>query len=294
MMKVWAVIVTYNPVFGKIKECVERLAESNILPIIVDNTENTCLWLDSFSDKCKLIKLHSNRGIAAAQNIGVEYAMKNGGGIIAFFDQDSVIDSLLINNLKKSFEDDKMQVIAPVSINGKTGEEYPSQVIGKFGLPVDIFANGMKSKVKVDIVISSGMFVRSEVFNEVGLFDSSLFIDFVDIEWCLRCYKLGIEIFVDPKAVMKHYIGEKSISIGPLLVNVHSPYRTYYKVRNPFLLIQKKMWPLFVGRQISSAVIKNFILIFGKQGTVYLRYYLLGMMDGILQKGGKYESIHKR
>ena len=46
------------------------------------------------------------------------------------------------------------------------------------------------------------------------MFDEDFFIDFVDVEWCLRCKKNKVAIFVVPDAVMEHEIGISSVKLG--------------------------------------------------------------------------------
>ena len=43
-------------------------------------------------------------------------------------------------------------------------------------------------------VITSGSFIPISIFNDVGFMREELFIDFVDIDWCLRARAKGYEI----------------------------------------------------------------------------------------------------
>jgi rhamnosyltransferase len=44
------------------------------------------------------------------------------------------------------------------------------------------------------------------VLDVVGGMNDSLFIDYVDIEWCLRAKNLGYEILGCYRALMNHYL----------------------------------------------------------------------------------------
>ena len=56
----------------------------------------------------------------------------------------------------------------------------------------------------VSYTISSGSLIRKEVFEEVGLMNEDLFIDFVDNELCWRAKFFGYKIFISSRAKMNH------------------------------------------------------------------------------------------
>lgn len=292
-MNIFIIIVTFHPNNEHLSIIVDCILKTGCFPIIVDNSENTKLLSDAFAEKCKVIKLGENKGIAAAQNIGIEYAIKHSADIIGFFDQDSLVDYELIIEIKKALALNFVEVAAPMSVDLKTGKEYYSQHINRIGFPKDIKNVQDKKIICADLTISSGTFVKRMVFEKVGFFDESFFIDFVDIEWCMRCRKANIPIWIVRNAKMKHSIGNNTKRIGLLTVNVHSPYRTYYKVRNAFLLFSKGINPIFSLTQIIPALLHNFLLIFDKKnGREYKKYFFQAVNDGIRNRGGKYEKWH--
>ena len=119
--------------------------------------------------------------------------------------------------------------------------------------------------------------------------DEDLFIDFVDIEWSIRCKKNKIPIYIVPQAKMTHSIGEKSINFGIMRGFIHTANRSYYKVRNPFLLIRKSHVPLIlVIKEIVSALVHQFVCIFYvKNKSAYFRIYISAIIDGIKGVKGK-------
>ena len=295
MDNIYIIIVTFFPNKSHMVKMKRIFEKCNCSVVIVDNSKNDTEISENNFGKTKVIKLGDNYGIAVAQNIGIRYAIEHNADIIGFFDQDSSISEQLIYRLIKSLQDQETLIVAPRSIDSLTKEEYPSQIVSRIGIPRDIYTDSKRTRTSVDIVISSGTFVKTKVFDKVGLFDESFFIDFVDIEWCLRCRRSGIKIWVIRDAVMEHKIGNKTKKIGKMTINIHSPYRTYYKVRNSLLLLFRGLNPLFVFTQIMPAVIKNFILIFDKEkGKEYRKYYFQGIFDGIRNRGGKYEKWHEQ
>ncbi len=292
--KICIVIVTYDPDAEHLKAVTDCVKGAGCIPVISDNSPAEQSVLNGLED-CKVIRHGENKGIAYAQNRGIEYALAQGADIIGFFDQDSIVDSSLITALAGALEEGGIRIAAPVSIDAKTGEELPSHRIGKNGRPVDVFAENSTERTLVDIAISSGTFVKKDVFEEVGLFDESLFIDFVDIEWCLRCRKAGIPIAVISSARMPHTIGEDTRKAGLITITAHSPYRTYYKVRNAFLMFGKGADRSFCMSQLLPALVHNGLLIFDRaRGREYRKYYFRAIADGLKKRDGKYEQWHER
>lgn len=293
-MKVALIFVLFEPQNNNWRKSVDVAYGKGFLPIVVDNSINFLPLPEDNIQKYIYYRCNENVGIGKAQNIGIKKAFDNKADVVGFFDQDSVLTEELLNALEKELENEEIKIVAPISYDVVTGREYPSHRVGRSGKLVDVFGDSQRENIPVDIAISSGTFAKKCVFQEVGYFNERLFIDFVDIEWCLRCRKKGIQIFIVPNAKMCHSIGEKNKRIGPINIEVHSPYRLYYKVRNSFLLLKYKVKMKIAIYQILPAIILNFFLLFDKKnGKKYRHYYIRGIFDGIKQVDGKYEDIYK-
>lgn len=288
------IIVTYEPEMNNLKRLTKCVSEAGFIPIIVDNSEKEPVDKKQLHPGSQVLFLHGNMGIAAAQNAGIEKAQKLGAHVIGFFDQDSDADAELLRKLDNSLAVLGKCVVSPLALEKGTCKEYPVQRLNRIGYPKDVFVKGKEKPQQVDLVISSGMMMSAEVLQQVGMYDEDFFIDFVDVEWCLRCKKAGIPIFVIPDAVLLHKIGNENISVGEMNILVHSPIRTYYKVRNSFLLLYKKAGTIFTIRQILPALLHNFLLIFSVENKgSYFKYYFLGIIHGIFGVRGKYQGGKK-
>ena len=71
--------------------------------------------------------------------------------------------------------------------------------------------------------------------------NEGLFIDYVDIEWCLRARHRGYESFGVFAAHMRHSLGDKHIGMLGKKITLHTPARYYYQFRNP-LWIYRQPW----------------------------------------------------
>jgi rhamnosyltransferase len=289
---IYAIIVAYYPDTDRLKRLCSSLRGQGIHVLVIDNSEPGELNKNFRHEECTIIAAGRNLGIAAAQNTGIEHALARGADILLFFDQDSRIDDGLPGKLCDPLLNNPLSITVPVSIDRLSGDEYPSRVLNRFGWPSNVFCRGKTTLTPVDISIASGTATTPEVFRKAGLFDESLFIDFVDVEWFLRCKRRGVQTFVVPEAVMDHHIGERTLDLGLIKITQHSPMRTYYKVRNSFLLLRRNIPVLFCIRQILPALLHNALLLcFVKNKKEYFLHYLQGICDGILGNSGEYPGF---
>lgn len=285
-MKVYSIIVCFNPDVDRlIKLCSDLIYQKSKI-VLVDNSFNSCLN-DIVNDNIELIQLGDNLGIAKAQNIGIQFAIKQNADIFVFFDQDSEIEISFLQNLIAPFSLSKALVTSPVFYDKSQGFRFPSYRLTKFGLLKKVIdTNG---DYNVDVIISSGSATNRKTIELVGLMNEDYFIDFVDTEWSLRCKSKNVPIKVISNAKMIHAIGEKSIDLKIFRLFVHSPTRTYYKVRNSFLFFNNKYVPFLLGiKEIASTLIHNFIIIFiVSNKLLYINNYFGAIVDGIKGKKGK-------
>lgn len=288
-MNIYCIIVCYNPNFNALSNICSILLSNNANIILVDNTKIS--YLEDLSDilGISLIKLNGNMGIAKAQNIGIRSAIENGAEIIVFFDQDTEIDNNFLRCLIAPLNKGEAMVVSPIFFDKKSGFRFPSMKLNKYGLLKIIKNTNDDKPYDVDVIISSGSAATKKTFEIVGLMEEDYFIDFVDTEWSLRCRKLGIPIKVVPNAIMKHSIGEKSIDLKITRIFIHSPMRSYYKIRNSFIFFRSDAVPFLLGlKEIISALVHNFLIVlYVKEKKTYMKTYIKAITDGIAGKTGK-------
>ncbi len=282
-MTTCCIIVCYRPDVAQIFGLCSHVLADGAGVILVDNTETPYLDSAGLPEGCTLITLGYNSGIAHAQNAGVAAALSAGATVLVFFDQDSKIAPGFVDRLVAAIEPGTAEIVAPLCVDEVTGIALPSVCVGRYGLLAPVHRPRSSGRYPVDIVISSGTVATREVFERAGTFDASLFIDFVDAEWCLRCRSKKIPIYVVPTAVMRHSIGSRHFRFGPLTILVHNPTRCYYQIRNSFLLLRKRHVPLiFSLKQIVSIIINRIILLFEVEDRPnYVRAYLSAVRDGL-------------
>ena len=236
MCKVAAIIVSYNP-DSNLFDSINLLLNQVEKVIIVDNgsKEKYVKYIKSINeDKIEIILNKENLGIATALNIGVRKALENGYEWILTMDQDSKASPDMV---KKMF-----------NVYNSINREERKDILSIFPNFVDeriqsIEENSnMNSYEYVDADITSGNLLRKEVFEKVGFFDDSLFIDLVDTDFCMRLNEKGIKMIKIRDAVLYHSLGESNTIkgiLGSFNTSNHSALRRYYMTRNRFYIWEK-------------------------------------------------------
>lgn len=292
-MRLHAVVVAYRPDMPALTSLCEALGRNGSAVVVVDNTDDPSLERFTPPAECTLIALGRNAGVAEAFNVGIRHALEAGAEVVVLFDQDSEVPDGFLARLVRPLCAGTAGVTAPLVRSRATGVEYPARRIGRWGQSVAVRAGDAEGAepVPVDIVISSGCAATAAAIAEVGLMDERLFIDFVDVDWCLRCRASGVPVMVVPDAVMEHAIGERVVRapFGMYRGIVHGPVRTYYKIRNALLMAGRPhVPPLFAVHQAMSALIHNMIqLAFVRERGLYLRTYVAAVSDGVRGITGK-------
>ena len=239
MSKVAAIIVSYNP-DKNLLDSVNLLISQVEKIIIVDNgsieekRKDISSIKDIDNERIEIIFNEENLGIATALNIGVREALKQGFNWILTMDQDSKASKDMV---EKMFE-----------VYNNIDEKERKSILSIFPNFVDeriqsIEENSVMNTYEyVDADITSGNLVNAEVFDKVGFFDDSLFIDLVDTDFCMRLNEKNIKMIKVRDAILYHSLGEsqsvKSI-FGKFNTSNHSALRRYYMTRNRFYIWEK-------------------------------------------------------
>jgi rhamnosyltransferase len=226
---VGAVIVVYNPnvdllckVYDSIVDFIDHVV------VVVNGDENHC-ESEYFKN---VIYLNGNLGIGKASNVGANYLFKNFNlNYVVFCDQDTVFSYSYFNQLRELIHLNPNFIYAPKYLNENIGKVENRMVVRKSNR---VFTSIVESE-DVYQVIASGMAVPKECFTLLQGFREDLFIDWVDLEFCWRCYKNGFKIKM-LNTQINHYLGDSSFKIGNFEVPLRSGIRYYYLIRNGYYL----------------------------------------------------------
>lgn len=284
-----AIVVLYNPDFNVTSKALESLIHQVDKVCVVDNSlSDNSIQLKRF-ENIKYIPLRKNIGIAAAQNIGIDYFSKRDYNYVVFSDQDSIAPKNLIPELLKAFislqaKGIKVAAVGPLPINRQTSKPYITKS------NIRKFYSGKIYELDYDFyemysIISSLSLIQIKTFKKVGNFEEKLFIDGVDDEWCWRALHLEqMKSFIVPNLTFSHFQGiDNNVKF---IKKKSTPFRTYYQFRN-FILLFKRPYTPFYWKKLNllKFLVKFFYYpCFISPRIAYLKAILNGCKDGLFSK----------
>lgn len=279
-MKLAGVVVWYNPTKNDINN-INSYIESVDKLYIIDNSENG-------SNQSKIPKLkkieyvyqNENLGIAKALNIACNKAIKEKYQFILTMDQDSKFKKNDLEKMKTKISNLDLSDIGIISPWHKTKLklEKPKE---KIDYPLD--------------VMTSGNILNLDIFQKIGGFKEFLFIDGVDIEYCLNLKKNGYKVMRINSIEMQHDLGDifyKNFFGKEFMCDNHNYLRVYYMARN-YRYIRKKyrnVAPEFCDILIKIKGLIFKIVFYENDKYRKLRSIVLGIHDYRHNNYGKYQG----
>lgn len=278
-----AIVVVYNFDAEKVVNSIARLAAEVDVVCVVDNSATDSSNVFCANVKVKYIPLLENKGIAYAQNIGIEFLLDQGCTYVFFCDDDSMVEEGAISELRTNYEllREKGFCVGAVGMrayNKITGCPYP--------YPCNKVAEHVvDGKVFTEVTdhMSSGTLTTSEVLGIVGNMEEELFIDAVDSEWSWRSRQKGYRYFVCESLRLNHLLGLGTKRILGRNISITPPHRMYYMYRNYLRLIRRS----YVPRQWKTHnAVKYFVKaiyypLLGDDTMAYISNIARGIKDGL-------------
>lgn len=297
---VWAVVVTYRPDLETLGCLLRSLVQQVDGVVVVDNgsSGSVLVWLESYPAVIPftVIPLFDNKGIAMAQNVGIDHARTQGANYVILSDQDSEPASDMVEKLKLVAEaqleaDIPVGAVAPIYKDAENGLLSGFVQVGIFGFR-RVGCEDSDRVVEADFLIASGSLIPITTIDAVGGMDDELFIDHVDTEWCFRVKSYGYRLFGVCNARMMHTLGDKRSKIWFLrwrTIPHHSPFRYYYMFRNSTLLQKRKYMPFLwkladFGRCMRAM---TYFGLFSPLRFACLKMMYRGFRDGLAGRVGK-------
>jgi len=281
---VGAVIVSYNPPSDVLRNIAILRPQVSAL-VVVDNgssKEQLAMLRAGRSEYAfQLIENGSNLGIAAALNVGVREVKAKGYSWIALFDQDSVVGVGFIDSMWAAFANApnsaQVGIACPAYIDRGTGIKFPIQ----------------RSKSgEIPYAITSGSLIPLELFDQIGMFNEALFMDYVDVEFCLRSRGAGYSIVQSERAVLFHSLGRitrHDVFGCQFGTTNHSAARRYYITRNRLRVLWQFLsdlsWSTNEARSFVAETVK--IALVEEDRLEKLKSIVLGCSDALRGRMGK-------
>ena len=222
MIKLAGVVVFYNP-DADVKENIKSYLSSLDKLYVIDNSPNS----DNKSKlpkskKIEYIPYGENKGVAIALNDAAKRAIANNYEWLLTMDQDSKFVHEKVNKMLEYLEDNDTTAIGLIC-------------------PWHVINTGVKKpKEKIDHpleVMTSGNIINLKAFNEVGGFKDWLFIDCIDIEYCMNLHVHHYNVTRLNDIELLHNLGDICVKHHlrrDFVCSNHNYIRRYYMVRNTF------------------------------------------------------------
>jgi rhamnosyltransferase len=294
---VCAVIVSYHPEPAALLSLVEGLTAQVGALVLVDNASEGS-WQQALGEKMSaaggaLLHQTHNIGLAAAQNIGIDWARSNGYRYVLLLDQDSEPGAGIVMSLLSALQTlsttIKVAAVGPRFHDRREDRDAPFVRI-RFPVNRKLWCESDSQPIACDFLISSGALIPMEVLERVGPMDAGLFIDNVDLEWGFRAHAHGYALYGVCTATMNHRLGDsrRELPFGLGQVVVHGPVRLYYMMRNRLRLYAMPHTPgAWVAQDLPRVLVKLFLfgVLIGPRAR-NLRCMLRGRWDGLRGRQG--------
>jgi rhamnosyltransferase len=218
-----------------------------------------------------------NLGLAAALNLGLA-ALPAETEAVLFLDQDSVLPDGLIDGLVKDLGDSSIGVVGPSPVDAATGKVYET-LPGRHDRLDDRY-----------MVITSGMLLRRSCLERVPRFREDFFVDYVDMDFCLRLRRAGVRIVRDLGLELPHSIGD--VRVHPFLgrsarVGHYAAWRHYWIARNGTILIRENLrvvpvWAITNALFMSRWFVQ--LVLFEPERRTHAAAFLRGLRDGLTRR----------
>jgi GT2 family glycosyltransferase len=185
------------------------------------------------------ITVHSlaqNVGFAAACNLAIKEGMGDHTQYILLLNNDTVVHRDLFTELVRAAEaHPQAGILGPKVYSAAepdrlwyAGARRRRWVLAAVDLGRNRLDNGQFGQIcEVDYVFGCGMFIRSQVFEKIGMLDTRFFLYLEDLDFCLRAQGAGYRLLFVPPAKMWHQ-GSASTAKNPALRKHHLVKSTAY------------------------------------------------------------------
>lgn len=246
-MATWLYIVIVN---WNLKEDTLACVDSLIIAgaqvdhiIVVDNASSDGsveALRQRFSATLPIIESNENLGYASGNNLGIQFALDQQAEWVLLLNNDTVVAPDLIHKLETTtLNYPEYSIVAPIIYYF----DHPETIwyLGDHLVPGTLITmnkyrgkqepQGFPAVIPVDFVSGCGMMINRKVFEDVGYFDSSLFMYGEEVDFCWRAQLAGSRLACATRAKIWHRV---SIS-----ANKDRKKSRYLRIRNQVRFYRK-------------------------------------------------------
>ena len=271
-MKIPVGVVLYNPDIKRLQENISSVSQHAAEIVLVDNhSSNQHEIKRAVAEYSNIYFLanQKNEGIAKALNQICAHTLSRGYEYVITLDQDSVCPPEMFEEYDKLLPNPEIGIICPV-IRDRNHD-----------LEQLVYA---EAYTEISRCITSASLVCLKVWQVVGGFDESMFIDGVDFDFCDRVRQCHYKIIRANSVILLHEIGHIQIRrflFWKVRVKNHGAFRKYYIARNTVYLARKRgSVALYIKAYLQVLKQAGIVLLYETDKKEKLRKMYRGMLDG--------------
>lgn len=227
----------------------------------------------AYDHKLIIVRSASNRGFAAANNLALQYMLRQNDFNFAWLlNNDTVVEKGTLSSLVKCAQADlttgilgsKLLLYNQPDCLQAVGGRY-NRWLGKvkeIGFKERDLGQWDECKPILDYVIGASMLVRKEFIETVGIMEEEYFLYYEELDWAIRGNRKGWRSGFSPYARVYHKMGA---SINKENKSGNSRMADFYSVRNRILLTRKyfpyaliTLYPSFIKFIINRIRLRQF------------------------------------
>ena len=218
-------------------ESLQGLEYPDYRVLLVDNasTDGTPQAVRERYPQVAIIENRENLGYAEGNNVGIRRALEDGADYVLVLNNDTLVAPDLLSELVRvAAADSGVGLVGPTIYYAD-----PPDMVFALGSRIRWAAGtirhrgmfqpasqvpGLTAPEPVDFLPGTAVLMSRQCLERVGLFDPAYFLNFEDVELCVRAGRHGFRVLFAPQAVIWHRV---SATLG-----LASPANTYYMTRN--------------------------------------------------------------
>jgi hypothetical protein len=298
MPKVFIIILNWNGKDDTI-ECLESLKKIDYPDykiVVVDNgsTDDSVEIIPKrYFEQVAFIAAKKNFGFSGGNNIGIDYALKNGADYILLLNNDTIVEPDFLSELVQAAEENKkVGILGPKilfysnknliwSAGGKISKNYTrGELVGYKEKDEGEYGE----KKEVDYISGTCLLIKKEVVEKIGPMSEDYFLYYEDTDWNMRARRAGFKCLFVPNSKIYHKVSKSTIEFS-------FPY-IYYHSRNGLMLASRFGCKFCAWLTIFWIFKKQVIKMIIGYKKEWARPVMKGVIDFWKGKKGKLEGYY--
>jgi rhamnosyltransferase len=287
-------VISYNP-DEQLVQNIKNLVKQVDKVIVVDNGSfdvNSIKCLNAIENlrdpNIQIVLNEKNLGIATALNQGISLSIEENHEWLLTFDQDTLVPDGFIDSLFDCYDNieskQDIAMLCPLRVDS---------------IPYQKSLFDSNSYRYISSTMTSGSLMKISVIKDIGMFDESLFIDWVDHDYCMRAKIAKYKIVQSTNTPLFHVAGNITQHVffsKKIPTSNHSALRRYYMSRNRTICYKRYLLVdtnfviddcLLALREVAKII----LLEDDKLNKLFM--VCVGIKDAIFEKKGEYVSHTK-